>query len=162
MPADQLTADECDELVKALQQDAAILPTGSKRESLLRLAEGYRAILNFGHTFGHALEAETEYARYLHGEAVGFGMRAATHLAEATGRLAAGDSAAIQQTVKNYGPIPAANGISPDRLAARLTRDKKTIQGTVHFVLPNKIGEVAVVSGIDERLVLQSIETALT
>ena len=51
MPADHLTADECDELVKALRQDAAILPDGSKRESLLRLAEGYRALAELKRRF---------------------------------------------------------------------------------------------------------------
>ena len=53
---------------------------------------GLRRILNFGHTFGHALEAETGYIRFLHGEAVAFGMRAAVHLAQITGHLSAEDT----------------------------------------------------------------------
>src|SRR5208283_4928039 len=52
---------------------------------------GLRRILNFGHTFGHALEAETGYTRFLHGEAVSFGMRTAIHLGESTGYLSAED-----------------------------------------------------------------------
>jgi 3-dehydroquinate synthase len=123
---------------------------------------GVRRILNFGHTFGHALEAETSYARYLHGEAVGFGMCAATHLAEATGHITAEESSAIRAAIQKYGPIPAPSGIAPEKLAARLGSDKKTIQGKVHFVLPERIGEVTVVSGIDPSLVLQSIQAALT
>jgi len=120
-----------------------------------------RRILNFGHTVGHALEAETEYSRFLHGEAVAFGMRAATELAKRTGNLNAADAAAIQSVIAKYGPIPAPHGITAHRLAARLSSDKKTVQGKVHFVLPVRIGEVKIVSGIDERLILESIQAVL-
>jgi 3-dehydroquinate synthase len=120
-----------------------------------------RRILNFGHTIGHALEAETKYSRFLHGEAVAFGMRAATALAERTGDLAASDRAAIDRVITRYGPIPALDGISGKNLAARLSVDKKAVQGKVHFVLPWKIGEVRIVSGVDDRLVLAAIEAAL-
>ena len=121
-----------------------------------------RRILNFGHTVGHALEAETQYSKFLHGEAVAFGMRAATALAERTGTLGASDAAAIQRVIGKYGPIPALNGITGASLAARLTADKKTIQGKVHFVLPVKIGEVRIVSGVDEDVILKSIESVLS
>ena len=120
-----------------------------------------RRILNFGHTIGHALEAETQYARFLHGEAVAFGMRAATELAERTQTLGSSDAAAIQGVIRKYGPVPSLDGITSARLAARLAADKKTIQGKVHFVLPVKIGEVRVVSGIEDRLVIESIEAVL-
>jgi 3-dehydroquinate synthase len=120
-----------------------------------------RRILNFGHTFGHALEAETRYERFLHGEAVAWGMRAATMLAEKTGRLSGTDAAVILQVIAKYGPIPPLDGIEASRLAARLRSDKKTVQGKVHFVLPMKIGEVAIATGVDDRLVLESIQAAL-
>ena len=122
---------------------------------------GLRRILNFGHTVGHALEAETQYTRFLHGEAVAFGMRAATILARSVVNLDAGDAAAIDRVIAKYGPIPALNNISAANLAKRLVSDKKTIQGNVHFVLPTKIGGATVVSGIDERVVLESIEAVL-
>ena len=67
-----------------------------------------RRILNFGHTFGHALEAETGYTRFLHGEAVALGMRAAVYLGESTGHLSAEDSVEILESIDLYGPIPAA------------------------------------------------------
>jgi len=121
-----------------------------------------RRILNFGHTFGHALEAETRYERFLHGEAVAFGMRAATVLAEKTGLLSESDAVTILRVVAKYGPIPALDGIEATRLAARLRSDKKTIQGKIHFVLPVKIGEVTITAGMDDRLVLESIQTALS
>jgi len=120
-----------------------------------------RRILNFGHTIGHALEAETQYTRFLHGEAVAFGMRAATALAERTGDLDSGSRKSIERVIARYGPIPALDGITGPRLAARLAADKKTVQGQVHFVLPVKIGGVKIVSGVDDRLVLESIEAVL-
>jgi 3-dehydroquinate synthase len=122
---------------------------------------GLRRILNFGHTVGHALEAETQYTRFLHGEAVAFGMRAATVLAQRASNLDAEDAAAIDRVIVKYGPIPSLKGISARNLASRLVSDKKTIQGNVHFVLPVRIGEVTVVSGVDERVVLESIEAVL-
>jgi 3-dehydroquinate synthase len=120
---------------------------------------GLRRILNFGHTVGHALEAETQYSRFLHGEAVAFGMRVATVLAERVTNLE--DAPDIDRVIVNYGPIPSLKGISASNLAKRLVSDKKTIQGNVHFVLPTKIGEVTVVSGIDDRVVIESIEAVL-
>jgi 3-dehydroquinate synthase len=122
---------------------------------------GLRKILNFGHTVGHALEAETAYSRFLHGEAVAFGMQAAVHLAESTRYLNAGDSAAMRDTIRRYGPIPPTDGIPASRLLGRLVADKKTVQGKVHFVLPRRIGEVTVVSGLDDGIVLSAIQAAL-
>ena len=122
---------------------------------------GLRRILNFGHTYGHTLEAETGYARFLHGEAVAFGMRAAVHLAQMTGRLGAGDSVRILEAITAYGPIPSLEGISAERLVARLASDKKTLQGKVHFVLPDRIGEVSVVTGLDEGPVMAAARAAL-
>jgi len=123
--------------------------------------DGIRKILNFGHTVGHALEAETAYSRFLHGEAVAFGMQAAVHLAELTRLLSAQDGATIRETITRYGPIPATGGILAARLLGRLGADKKTLQGKVHFVLPRKIGEVTVVSGVEDDLVRAAIQAAL-
>jgi len=121
-----------------------------------------RRILNFGHTFGHALEAETGYTRFLHGEAVAFGMRAAACLGQLAVYLSAEDAVEILEMLRLYGPIPPLDGIPAANLLARLVHDKKTVQGKVHFVLPVRIGEVTVVSGLDETLVLESIRSALS
>jgi 3-dehydroquinate synthase len=121
-----------------------------------------RRILNFGHTFGHALESETQYRRFLHGEAVAWGMRAAIYLGEMTGYVSAEDSLEMLNLLAAYGPIPPVTGIPAENLVARLVHDKKTVQGKVHFVLPVRIGEVTVVSGIDEKPVLEAIRSALS
>jgi 3-dehydroquinate synthase len=120
-----------------------------------------RRILNFGHTFGHALEAETKYVRFVHGEAVAWGMRAATYLAEMTGHLSAEESVDILEAIQLYGPIPPLDGIPAENLFARLVHDKKTVQGKVHFVLPVRVGEVVIVSGLDDKAVLEAIRSAL-
>ena len=65
------------------------------------------------------------------------------------------------RVIRKYGPIPALAGISAASLFARLAADKKTVQGKVHFVLPVKIGEVKIVSGVDDRAVMEAIEVAL-
>jgi 3-dehydroquinate synthase len=122
---------------------------------------GLRRILNFGHTFGHALEAETAYSRFLHGEAVAWGMQAATILARSIAMLPPGDERTILACIDAYGPLPGLDGLDPERLATRLKGDKKTIQGRVHFVLPEAIGHVKVTADIREDLVLAAIKQAL-
>ncbi len=129
--------------------------SGDEREADLR------RILNLGHTFGHALEAQTGYRRFLHGEAVAWGMKAAVYLAENAGYLSAEASVEILEEIALYGPIPPLDGIRADDLLARLVHDKKTLQGKVHFVVPVRIGEVKVVSGLDEKQVLEAMRTAL-
>lgn len=120
-----------------------------------------RRILNFGHTVGHALEAETGYTRFLHGEAVAFGMKAATILSVDAKLLPHAEGRCVLDSIERYGPIPSLDGISAERLAARLKSDKKTIQGSVHFVLLEAIGRTRVVSGLDRHLVQNAIEAAL-
>ena len=122
---------------------------------------GLRRILNFGHTVGHAIEAETGYTRYLHGEAIGLGMKAAAWLSQFAGRCSPEVARKIVAAVELYGPIPAAADLSAERLLARLARDKKTLHGTVHFVLATSIGNTEVVSGIEESLILEAIRKAL-
>jgi len=123
--------------------------------------EDRRRILNFGHTFGHALEAETGYSRFLHGEAVAWGMKAATLLSARTVSLPAADEREILDCIGSYGPLPSLAGIDPARLSARLKSDKKTVQGKIHFVLTGGIGTVTVESGINEQDVLAVLEEAL-
>lgn len=144
-----------DRIIAAAVRIKAEVVTADEREGDLR------RILNFGHTVGHALEAETHYERFLHGEAVAFGMRVATALAEAVAGLPAADSAQIHTVVRKYGPIPALDGITPSSLFARLAADKKTVQGKVHFVLPTKIGAVKVVTGVDDHAVIAAMEAVL-
>ena len=122
---------------------------------------GLRRILNFGHTIGHALEAETGYTHFLHGEAVGVGMIAAAHLSHLAGSLGSAARDEIIETVERYGPFPDRAGIGVEALMGRLDKDKKAVQGAVHFVLVTRIGETEVVAGIEPAAVREAIRLAL-
>ena len=102
---------------------------------------GLREILNFGHTFGHALESTTNYRRFQHGEAVAWGMMAAALLGHEIGVTRAQDSARIIALVRKLGPFPAWPSVSSEKLIAAMRSDKKARAGKLRFVLSSKIGK---------------------
>ncbi len=148
-------ADIVPHLIAAAVRIKAEVVTADEKENDLR------RILNFGHTLGHALEAETGYARFLHGEAVAFGMIAAARLAVEAVGLPVYEAERIARVVASYGAIPSLEGIRADQLFGRLSRDKKTLHGKVHFVLPVRIGEVKVVSGIPTPQIVEATDWAI-
>jgi 3-dehydroquinate synthase len=103
---------------------------------------GLREILNFGHTFAHALESVTGYEKYLHGEAVGWGMIAATRLAVEKEMFTPRDEERVAKVIAGVGPLPAWPSIPPAQLIAAMQPDKKTRDGRLRFVLPERIGRV--------------------
>jgi 3-dehydroquinate synthase len=105
---------------------------------------GLRRILNLGHTFGHALEEATDYRRFLHGEAVGWGLLAVTHLAGLLGVLKAGEGERIARLVRRVGPLPSIRHLPVEKVLKLLPRDKKAIGGRIHWVLPERIGKVRI------------------
>lgn len=105
---------------------------------------GLRRILNLGHTYGHALEEATGYRRFLHGEAVAWGMLMATRLAELAGALEATVAQRITRVVRSVGPLPPVRGIKEEKVLGLLIRDKKAVGGKIHWVLPEGIGKVRV------------------
>lgn len=112
---------------------------------------GLREILNFGHTFAHALETVTSYRRYLHGEAVAWGMIAASRLAQRAKLLAADDAIRMEQLVRRVGPLPPLPGGKPARLIEVMHADKKTRGGKLRFVLTRRIGSAETIGDIPER-----------
>jgi len=121
--------------------------------------QGRRAILNFGHTLGHALEALTGYTIYRHGEAVAMGMAAAARLAVALGMFPEGDAARVINLIRRAGlPVEVPAGISPDELLASMRRDKKVLAGRLTFVLPVEIGRVEIVRDVPEEAVERVVE----
>jgi 3-dehydroquinate synthase len=118
---------------------------------------GLRRVLNLGHTIGHALEAETGYRRLLHGEAVAWGMIAATNIALSVGRTDSVTAGRIADTVLGLGRLPEVN-VSARKILARLQADKKTQDGVVHFVLPREIGKVEIASDVPEDVILAAVE----
>jgi 3-dehydroquinate synthase len=103
---------------------------------------GLRQILNFGHTFGHALEAATKYRRLLHGEAVGWGMLTATFASLATHRITERDALRIAELILRVGPLPRWDGIDARRILESMKSDKKAHGGSVRWVLPRLVGKV--------------------
>jgi 3-dehydroquinate synthase len=114
---------------------------------------GLRQILNFGHTFGHALEAFTRYRRFLHGEAVAWGMIAATAFALASGRLSLRDGFGIISLIGAIGPLPPLPRIPATKLRRLLASDKKSRGGQVQWVLPRRIGKVDRDVSLDAKFV---------
>jgi len=118
---------------------------------------GLRRILNFGHTIGHALEAETKYKQYLHGEAVAWGMVAATMLSVALQKTTAATAQRIIAAVLAYSPLPKVN-VRPKSLVKRLAMDKKSRNGVPHFILPVEIGKVEVSNDVPPEIVLHALD----
>jgi 3-dehydroquinate synthase len=105
-----------------------------------------RAILNFGHTFGHAIEAATHYRSYLHGEAVGLGMLMACDLSHRLGLLDAAAKERVAALLESAGLPTAAPRIGAARALELMRMDKKVLAGTVRLVLLDKLGH-AIVTG---------------
>jgi 3-dehydroquinate synthetase len=120
---------------RSIEQKARVV-SKDERES------GLREILNFGHTFAHSLESATGYEKYLHGEAVGWGMIAASRLAVEKGMLSPGEEERVAKVIASVGPLPPWPSISPAKLIAPMQADKKTRAGRLRFVLPERIGRV--------------------
>lgn len=118
---------------------------------------GLRRILNFGHTVGHALEAETGYRTLLHGEAVAWGMVAAVRIAESVGKLDEDSVRRVREATLGLGWLPRVD-VRGRNIVRRLQSDKKTRKGKVHFVLPTSIGTVEVVDDVPERAVLEAVD----
>jgi len=120
---------------------------------------GLRAILNFGHTIGHAFEAVARYGRYLHGEAIAIGQVAAARLSQQRSGLSESDVRRIQVLLERAGlPTEAsANAREVDRLLAAMRLDKKVSDGQIKFVLARKIGEVLWGQAVPEELIRQQL-----
>ena len=123
-----------------------------EKESRLRM------VLNYGHTFGHALEALTHYNRYRHGEAVSIGMNCAAQLAVNLGMFSETDFQRQRALLKRAQlPITLPSDLTPEALCDAMYLDKKTLGGKLRLILPRRIGEVVIRDDIDDRHVLQAI-----
>ena len=126
-----------------------------------RETSGRRAILNYGHTFAHAIEATAGYGRWLHGEAVAIGMHSAAHLARLLGRVDKQWVARQADLLGRLGlptTLPNADGQS---LWQAMQHDKKVLNASLRFVLPSRcVGNVELVSGITQEQVISAIGLA--
>jgi 3-dehydroquinate synthase len=140
-----------DYLIPRCAEIKAYVVSHDERES------GLREILNFGHTFGHALESTTKYRRYQHGEAVAWGMIAAALLGHEMKITRADDVSRIVALVRRMGWLPPWPRVSPRVLIQAMFSDKKTMSGKLRFVLTPRIGKAATY----ENAPLEAVERAL-
>jgi 3-dehydroquinate synthase len=151
-----------------LARDRAALEYAVRRSCELKAAvvaadereSGARALLNFGHTFGHAIETATGYGTWLHGEAVAAGMVIAAELSERCGMLAKGQTARLRALLLRAGLPVIAPPIDERRWQDLMALDKKTAGGNLRFVLLESMGQAVLKSGIAPALVAASIAAA--
>ena len=119
---------------------------------------GIRALLNFGHTIGHGIEAAVPYGELLHGEAIALGMRAALHLSEKHAALDPAASSEILGLLEKFGlPLVLPDSISTDAIMARLATDKKFAAGAIRFVVLDAAGSARVTSEVSTEDLREAI-----
>jgi 3-dehydroquinate synthase len=156
-------ARELASIVAAQCAFKAKVVAGDEREDVGRTDAGSRRVLNFGHTVGHALEAVTNYRRFRHGEAVGYGMLAAAGISKRLELIGDKELESLSKAVRLAGLLPRASDLDAAEVARALRSDKKAVGGSVRWILLEAIGRARVVDGreVPERVILDSIREAL-
>ncbi len=139
-------------IIKRCCEIKAEIVSRDERES------GVRAILNFGHTVGHAIEALTNYHKYRHGEAVAIGMIAAARIAVKIGMLDDMQSQRLWNLLKQAKLPYRFSALDPADIIERMKKDKKVRSGRIRLVLPKKIGEVEIRDDVPEKTLLEVLE----
>jgi 3-dehydroquinate synthase len=121
---------------------------------------GGRAVLNFGHTFAHAIEAGAGYGVWLHGEAVAAGMVMAAELSARCGHLAPVDVARVRRLVQRAGLPATPPAMGPGRYLELMAGDKKAAAGRIRYVLLERIGHAALHADVDEGVVREVVAAA--
>jgi 3-dehydroquinate synthase len=120
---------------------------------------GLRAILNYGHTIGHALETVTGYGKYLHGEAVAVGMHVEARLSQMLGFIDDAGVGRIMRLIESYGlPFEMPAGTDFNDFLSSVQIDKKAVSGELKFILPEKIGAVKIQSGVSPEEIKKVIK----
>ncbi|MFZ5649095.1 MAG: 3-dehydroquinate synthase [Bacillota bacterium] len=120
--------------------------------------QGRRAVLNFGHTVGHAVESLTGYSVYRHGEAVSVGMAAAARMSEKMGLIERKDRVRLESLLTRAGlPVEVPMDLDRKEMMNSMRRDKKVISSRLTFVLPDSIGSVRIVRDVNEDLILSCL-----
>lgn len=151
-------------LVAAQCAFKAQIVAGDEREDVSREDARSRRVLNFGHTVGHALEAVTKYRRFLHGEAVGYGMLAAAEISKRLELIGVSELESLRGALGLAGRLPRASDLDADEVERALRSDKKAVGGSVRWVLLEGLGRARIVDGreVSLRVVRDSIRAALS
>jgi len=136
---------------RSIKNKAEIVAEDEKEKNI-------RALLNFGHTFAHAIESITNYKRYLHGEAVSIGMVIASRLAEKLGYMRSEDTKRLKNLLLSFGlPIKVDFSINPEQIYEIMLKDKKNRDGVLRFVLTMGIGNSIITDSIEREVVEEVI-----
>jgi 3-dehydroquinate synthase len=150
-------------------RDRAALSYAVRRSCELKAAivaddereSGARALLNFGHTFGHAIEAGTGYGAWLHGEAVAAGMVMASELSQRIGNIQKADVARVRDLLRRAGLPVAGPALTPERMLELMAVDKKAAKGQIRFIVLDAVGKAALRGDLPEPAVREAIVAAL-
>lgn len=156
-------ADELAALIAAQCAFKAKIVADDEREDVGRTDARSRRILNFGHTTAHALEAVTNYRRFRHGEAVGYGMLVAGEISQRLGMLDASELESLRACVRLAGRLPRADDLDERAILQSIASDKKSMGGQVRWVLLERLGRARIVGGreIPQRVVRAALRAVL-
>jgi len=153
---------------KVLERDRGALTYAVKRCCELKAGivaadereAGVRALLNFGHTFGHAIEAGAGYGSWLHGEAIAAGMVMAAELSLGLNLIGKADVARVRRLIERAGLPLRGPALAPQRLMELMAGDKKAAQGKLRFVVLEGLGRAALRGELEERRIREAIVAA--
>jgi 3-dehydroquinate synthase len=155
---DALLALDGDRLADAIERCCRLKARIVGVDEREKISGGPRALLNLGHTFGHAVETYTHYSDWLHGEAVGLGLCMAVDLSARMGWLAAEDAARCLALVERARlPAKPPSGMTPDDFMRLMARDKKVASGKLRLVLLRAIGEAQLTSDFDPQRLAETL-----
>jgi 3-dehydroquinate synthase len=138
-------------IAKACKIKAEVIRIDEKEKNL-------RSILNYGHTFAHAIEAATQYNRYTHGETVSIGMSCAARISREMGYVDADFVKRQTNLCQQAGlPVDLPSDLPIDALIELMSRDKKAVLGKINLILPRKIGKVDKINDIDPALIKRAL-----
>ena len=149
--------------IRSLDEDALIGIIGRacaiKAEVVIEdeRESGLRAILNFGHTIGHAVESLTGYEELRHGECVSIGMACAARISGSMGLCSRQDAEELIALLDSVGLPTRPTGLNPKDVLTALVHDKKAVQGRLRFVLMEGLGKVVTREGVNEEIILKSL-----
>lgn len=151
---------------KILNRDAEIFAEIVKRSCEIKAEvvskdekeSGLRRILNFGHTIAHAVEEETNYKKYRHGEAVSVGMLGAAFISEELGKISETEVERLKNLLVNLNLSVRCENCDVDKIYSATFRDKKTVGGKINWVLMKKFGEVEISSDVSESVVKNAVK----
>ncbi len=141
------------EVIKQAVQTKADVVAQDEKE------HGIRAALNYGHTFGHVIENETKYKKYLHGEAVAIGMIMANETALKMNLMSANDATRVKLLLEKYNLPTSYNIEDSQKFYETFFLDKKSSDSSITFIIPIGIGDVKITDAVEKELVISVLES---